>query len=75
MGNGLVAWWRRRIASRGLAGTVLCCIPVAVAALIGFGFSGGLGGIVNGLASVGGGPAESIAPPPRPDWSQRDRPQ
>ena len=63
MGNGLVAWWRRRIASRGLVGAAVCVVPVAVIGLIGFGFTGGFGGIVNGLAAVGSGPEETDAIP------------
>ena len=54
MGNGLLAWWRRRLASRGFAGAALCAIPVAVAALIGFETS--LPGIASGLSAVTGGP-------------------
>ena len=52
MGNGLLAWWRRRIASRGLVGAALCAVPIAVAALIGF--ETGLSGIASGLAAIGG---------------------
>src|SRR5262245_54132923 len=55
MGNGLHAWWHRRIASSALAGVVMCAVPVAVAALIAFGT--GLSGISAGLAAVTGGPS------------------
>src|ERR1051325_5624982 len=55
MGKGLLAWWRRRIVARGLAGAALFAVPVAVAALIGFG--GGFAGVAGGLTSVTNGPA------------------
>ena len=54
MGSGLLAWWRRRLASRGFAGAVLCAIPVAAAALIGFQTS--FSGIASGLSAVTNGP-------------------
>jgi hypothetical protein len=54
MGKGLLAWWRRRIVARGLAGAVLVAVPVAVAALIGFGT--GFSGVAGGLSSVTNGP-------------------
>ena len=54
MGKGLLAWWRRRIVARGLAGAALFAVPVAVAALIGFG--GGFAGVAGGLTSVTNGP-------------------
>jgi hypothetical protein len=54
MGKGLLAWWRRRIVARGLAGAVLFAVPVAVAALIGFGAS--LSGVAGGLSAVANGP-------------------
>ena len=54
MGKGLLAWWRRRIVARGLAGAVLFAVPVAVAALIGFGTS--LSGVAGGLSAVTSGP-------------------
>lgn len=54
MGKGLLAWWRRRIVARGLAGAALFAIPVAVAALIGFG--SGFAGVAGGLSSVTNGP-------------------
>jgi hypothetical protein len=54
MGKGLLAWWRRRIVARGLAGAALFGVPVAVAALIGFG--GGFAGVSSGLSSVTNGP-------------------
>lgn len=54
MGNGLLPWWRRRLASRGFAGAALCAIPVAVAALIGFGTS--FSGIASGLSAFTSGP-------------------
>jgi hypothetical protein len=54
MGKGLLAWWRQRIVARGLAGVALLSIPVAVAALIGFGTS--LSGVAGGLSAVTSGP-------------------
>src|SRR4051794_2991272 len=54
MGKGLLAWWRRRIVARGLAGAALFAVPVVVAALIGFG--GGFAGVAGGLSSVTNGP-------------------
>jgi hypothetical protein len=54
MGKGLLAWWRRRIVARGLAGATLFAVPVAVAALIGFGT--GFSGVAGGLSSVTNGP-------------------
>ena len=53
MGKGLLAWWRRRIVARGLAGAALFAVPVAVAALIGFGsgFSGVAGGTLRPITS------------------------
>jgi hypothetical protein len=54
MGKGLLAWWRRRIVARGLAGAALFAVPVAVAALIGFGT--GFSGVAGGLSSVTSGP-------------------
>jgi hypothetical protein len=54
MGKGLLAWWRRRIVARGLAGVALFAVPVAVAALIGFGTS--LSGVAGGLSAVTKGP-------------------
>jgi hypothetical protein len=54
MGKGLLAWWRRRIVSRGLAGAALFAVPVAVAALIGFGTS--LSGVAGGLTAFTSGP-------------------
>lgn len=59
MGKGLLAWWRRRIVARGLAGAVLFAVPVAVAALIGFGSS--LSGVAGGLSSVTSGPEAAPA--------------
>jgi hypothetical protein len=50
MGRGLLAWWRRRIVARGLAGVALLSVPVAVAALIGFGTS--LSGVAGGLSAA-----------------------
>ena len=55
MGKGLLASWRRRIVARGLAGAALFAVPVAVAALIGFG--SGFAGVAGGLSSVTNGPA------------------
>jgi hypothetical protein len=55
MSNGLLAWWRRWVASSGLAGAVMCAVPVAVAALIAFGT--GISGITAGLAAVTSGPS------------------
>jgi hypothetical protein len=54
MGTGLLPWWRRRIAARGLAGAALFAVPVAVAAAIGFGTS--ISGVAGGLAAVTSGP-------------------
>ncbi len=54
MGNGLLAWWRRRIVARGLAGAALFSVPVVVAALIGFGTS--ISGVAGGLSAVTSGP-------------------
>jgi hypothetical protein len=54
MGKGLLAWWRRRIVARGLAGAALFAVPVAVAALIGFGT--GFSGVAGGLSSITSGP-------------------
>ena len=54
MGKGLLAWWRRRIVARGLAGAALFAVPVVVAALIGFG--SGFAGVAGGLSSVTNGP-------------------
>jgi hypothetical protein len=54
MGKGLLAWWRRRIVARGLAGAAFFAVPVVVAALIGFG--GGFSGVAGGLSSVTNGP-------------------
>jgi hypothetical protein len=54
MGKGLLAWWRQRIVARGLAGVALLSVPVAVAALIGFGTS--LSGVAGGLSAVTSGP-------------------
>jgi len=55
MGNGLLAQWRRGIATRGFAGAALFAVPVAVGAAIGFGTS--LSGVVGGLSSFANGPA------------------
>jgi hypothetical protein len=54
MGKGLLAWWHRRIVSRGLAGAALFAVPVAVAALIGFGTN--LSGVAGGLTAFTSGP-------------------
>jgi hypothetical protein len=54
MSKGLLAWWRRRIVSRGLAGAALFAVPVAVAALIGFGTS--LSGVAGGITAFTNGP-------------------
>lgn len=54
MGKGLLPWWRRLIAARGLAGAALFAVPVAVAAAIGFGTS--ISGVAGGLAAVTSGP-------------------
>src|SRR5918995_4627138 len=55
MGKGLLAQWRRGIAARGLLGAALFAVPVAVAALIGFGTS--LSGVAGGLSSFAEGPS------------------
>jgi hypothetical protein len=69
----------QRIVARGLAGVALLSVPVAVAALIGFGTS--LSGVAGGLSAVtsgstdttGGGtgtaPAPTITAPSTPDVS------
>lgn len=62
MGKGLLAWWRRRIVARGLAGVGLFAVPVAVAALIGFGTS--LSGVAGGLSAVTNGPDALAASAP-----------
>jgi hypothetical protein len=54
MGKGLLPWWRRRIAARGLAGAALFAVPVAVAAAIGFGTS--ISGVAGGLSALTSGP-------------------
>jgi hypothetical protein len=54
MGNGLLAWWHRRTASCGLVGAALCVVPIAVAALIGFGTS--LAGVASGFGALTTGP-------------------
>src|SRR5262245_5217309 len=54
MGKGLLAWWRRRIVTRGLAGVGLLAVPVAVAAMIGFGTS--ISGVAGGLSALTSGP-------------------
>ena len=54
MGTGLLSWWRRRVAARGLAGAALFAVPVAVAAAIGFGTS--ISGVAGGLSAVTSGP-------------------
>jgi hypothetical protein len=64
MGKGLLAWWRRRIVARGLAGAALLAVPVAVAALIGFGTS--ISGVAGGLSAVTSGPdATPVSSPTR----------
>lgn len=62
MGEGLLAWWRRRILARGLAGVALLAVPIVVAALIGFGTS--LSGVVGGLSSLTSGP-DAVPPSAR----------
>ncbi len=54
MGKGLLAWWRRRIVARGLAGAAFFAVPIVVAALIGFGT--GFSGVAGGLSSITNGP-------------------
>jgi hypothetical protein len=54
MGKGLLAQWRRGIATRGLLGAGLFAVPVAVAAAIGFGTS--LSGVAGGLSAFAEGP-------------------
>ncbi len=68
MGNGLLAWWHRRIASHGLVGAVVGVVPVTIAALVGFGaiaalvgFGPGLSGIASGLSSIPGGPDTPVS--------------
>jgi hypothetical protein len=61
MGNGLLAWWRRRTASSGIAGAALGAVPVAVAVLIGLGAS--LSGVAGGLATLTRGPDAAPATP------------
>jgi hypothetical protein len=62
MRKGLLAWWRRRIVARGLAGAALFAVPVAVAALIGFGTS--ISGVAGGLSAVTSGPDAAPASQP-----------
>jgi hypothetical protein len=57
MRKGLLAEWRRRIVTRGLAGAALFAVPVAVAAAIGFGSS--LSGVAGGLSSIANGPNQT----------------
>lgn len=54
MGKGLLAQWRRGIFARGLAGAAMLAVPVAVAAMIGFGTS--LSGVSKGLSALASGP-------------------
>ena len=54
MGKGLLAQWRRGIFARGLAGAAMLAVPVAVAAMIGFGTS--LSGVSEGLGALASGP-------------------
>lgn len=70
MSKGLLAWWHRRIVSRGLAGAALFAVPVAVAALIGFGTS--LSGVAGGLTAFTSGPdAVPAAAQPAPNKLNR----
>ena len=71
MGEGLLAWWRRRILARGLAGVALLAVPIVVAALIGFGTS--LSGVVGGLSSLTSGP--DAVPPSAVPPSARTAPR
>jgi len=59
MRKGLLAQWRRGIVARGLAATALLAVPVAVAAMIGFGTS--LSGLTDGLDALASGPGPSQA--------------
>ena len=63
MGKGLLSWWRRHIVTRGLAGVALFAVPVAVAALIGFGTS--LSGVAGGLSALTNGPDAVPASAPK----------
>jgi hypothetical protein len=54
VGKGLLAQWRRGIFARGLAGAAMLAVPVAVAAMIGFGTS--LSGVSEGLGALASGP-------------------
>lgn len=54
MRKGLLAQWRRGIATRGLAAAAMLAVPVAVAATIGFGSS--LSGVTDGLSALASGP-------------------
>jgi hypothetical protein len=64
VGKGLLAQWRRGIFARGLAGAAMLAVPVAVAAMIGFGTS--LSGVSEGLGALATGP-------PAAQTAERDR--
>ena len=57
MPKGLLAEWRRRMVSRGLAAALLLAVPVGVAAAIGF--EGSIGGLGEGLDALVSGPEGS----------------
>ncbi len=59
MRKGLLAEWRRGMASRGSVAALLLAVPVAVAAAIGF--EGSLGGLTQGLGSLASGPESTQA--------------
>jgi hypothetical protein len=64
MRQGLIAHWRRGMATRGLVGSGLLALPVAAALMIGFG--GGFGGVAEGLSAISGPSASSVNAPPPP---------
>jgi hypothetical protein len=59
MSKGLLAWWRRRTASLGVAGAAVCVVPVAIAALIGLGT--GISGVASGFGALATGPQTTDA--------------
>jgi len=69
MSNELLAEWRRGVAVRGVAGAFLLAVPVAVAAIIGFGSS--LSGVVGGLSEIATGPDRAPASQANPTTLSR----
>jgi hypothetical protein len=70
MSKGLLAWWRRRTASFGVAGAALCGVPVAIAALIGLG--AGVSGVTSGFGALATGP-QATAPSAQTDPNTLNR--